>query len=360
MTGRRPDTIHVWDLATHVRNAIPDVITLPQHFKNHGYHTSGIGKLYHGNGPPAYDPPSWSVDPVLDTNREARLRYALPRNLAGTGLKREASEAADVPDNQYIDGMVTDAAVSSLKKLQKENRPFFLAVGFRKPHLPFNAPQKYWDLYQREDIPLPSTMAHPTDAPELATRSWRELEGYTDIPRDGKLTIDMVRRLRHGYYACISYIDTQIGQLLDTLDQLDLTQNTVIVLWGDHGFHIGEQGLWAKANNFELSTRVPLMIAVPNQKRAGAIADGFVEFVDVYPTLADICGLEAPAGVEGISLKPLIENPERPWKKAAFSQYPRKRTGHRHESHGEIMGYAIRTERYRYIEWARMGFAQHP
>lgn len=351
LTGRRPDTIRVWDLGTHFREAIPDVVTLPQHFKNNGYHTQSLGKIYHGSGKPSQDPPSWSVKSQYDFVRDPKLRYALPKNLLGKGLKRSAAEAADVADNVYIDGIVCEAAMRTLAELNVSKRPFFFAVGFRKPHLPFCAPQKYWDLYDRARIPLPANDRHPTDAPELATRSWKELEGYKDIPNDGKLTRQKVRQLRHGYYACVSYVDALVGRLLGKLVELNLVQNTVVVLWGDHGFHLGEQGLWAKANNYELSTRVPLIVSVPGESPAGTTTNALVEFVDVYPTLADICGLDAPKNVEGISLKPLLAQPDRPWKKAVFSQYPRARSGHRHRGHGDIMGYAVRTHRYRYVEW---------
>lgn len=351
MTGRRPDAIRVWDLSTHFREAMPEVVTLPQHFKNHGYHTQSFGKILHGNGKPSKDPPSWSVDPQYDIVRDPKVRYALPKNLQGKRLKRSAAEAADVPDSTYIDGIVCNAAVGELSKLGKSEQPFFLAVGFRKPHLPFCAPQKYWDLYDRALIPLPVSGTHPQDAPELATRSWNELEGYTDIPKNGQLSEDKVRELRHGYYACVSYVDAMVGRLLDELAKLRLAENTVIILWGDHGFHLGEQGLWTKANNYELSTRVPLIIAVPDQARAGAKTNGIVEFVDVYPTLADICGLGSPTGLEGISLKPLMAAPDRVWKRSALSQSPRAKSGSRHRSHGDIMGYAVRTDRFRYIEW---------
>lgn len=351
LTGRRPDTIKVWDLKTHFRDAIPNVVTLPQHFKNHGYHTQSLGKIFHGGGKPSKDPPSWSVEPRFDFVRDPKVRYALPSNLQGSGLKRAASESADVADNTYGDGITCDAALLTLAELKAKSQPFFLAVGFRKPHLPFCAPQKYWELYDREEIPLPACDQHPQNAPELATRSWRELEGYTDIPQDGQLSIDKARELRHGYYACVSYVDAQIGRLLDELTRLKLADNTVVVIWGDHGFHLGEQGLWTKANNYELSTRVPLIIAVPGQTDAGKRSNAIVELVDVYPTLADICGLDAVDGVEGISFNPLLANPDRAWKRAAYSQYPRARTGNRHRGHGEIMGYAVRTDRFRYIEW---------
>ena len=351
LTGKRPDTIRVWDLATHFRKAVPDSVTLPQHFRNHGYYTQSIGKVFHGSGKPSKDPPSWSVEPQYDHVRDPMVRYALPKNLQGRGLKRSASEAADVPDNTYIDGIVCDAAVAALTELRNGQQPFFLAVGFRKPHLPFCAPKKYWDLYDRTDIPLPASDSHPQAAPELAVRSWQELEGYTDIPDDGQVSPARMRELRHGYYACVSFVDAMVGRLLDELSRLKLRDNTVIVLWGDHGFHLGEQGLWTKANNFELSTRVPLIVSVPGQANAGTKTDALVELVDVYPTLADVCGLKPPAGTEGISLKPLLEQPQQAWKRAVFSQYPRALQGKRHRGHGDIMGYAVRTNGHRYVEW---------
>lgn len=351
MTGRRPDTTRVWDLRTHFRTALPDVVTLPQHFKNHGYHTQSIGKIYHGSGIAAKDPPSWSAAPRYDVVRDPKRRYALPKNLKGNRLKRAASEAADVADDAYVDGVVCDAALETLRRLAQQERPFLLAVGFRKPHLPFCAPQKYWDRYDRGALPPPAAPEHPEEAPELAVRSWMELEGYTDIPRDGAISQEKIRELRHGYYACVSYIDAQVGRLLDELARLELDENTVIVLWGDHGYHLGEQGLWTKANNYELSTRVPLIIAPPAKRCARRRTDALVELVDLYPTLADLCDLEPPEGVEGVSLRPLLSQPDRPWKRAVFSQYPRARESHRHRGRGDFMGYAVRTDRYRYVEW---------
>lgn len=281
----------------------------------------------------------------------ARMRYALPKNLQGSGLKRSAAESAAVEDGVYLDGIVCETAELAIEQLAAEEKPFFLAVGFRKPHLPFCAPKKYWDLYERDLIPLPAYAKHPQDAPELAVRSWKELEGYTDIPTDGQLTEAKVRELRHGYYACVSYVDALVGRLLRKLKQTQLAENTVVALWGDHGYHLGEQGLWTKANNYELSTRVPLIISVPEQKQVGEQSNALVELVDVYPTLAEVCGLKEPTGMEGISLRQLLDEPDRPWKNAAFSQYPRARNSHRHRGHGDIMGYAIRTQQYRYVEW---------
>ncbi len=349
LTGRRPDTIEVWDLSTHFRKAMPNVVTLPQAFKNAGYTTRSIGKILHGSGAPAEDPPSWSVDPVLDTNRDPELRYALAENLKGSGLKRNASESAPVEDDQYIDGLICNEAVSAIRNYGETGEPFFLAVGFKKPHLPFCAPKRYWDLYDREAIPGPASSNHPTGAPELAVRSWGELEGYRDIPADGVLTPEKVRELRHGYYACVSYIDAQVGRLLDQLGASDLANNTVICLWGDHGFHLGEQGLWTKANNYEWSTRVPLVFVDPGQ--APGHTDALVELIDVYPTLVELCGLPEAVAAEGQSLARLLKDPGLPWAESAMSQYPRAREGNRHRRHGEFMGYTIRTRDHRYVEW---------
>ncbi len=353
LSGMRPDTIEVWDLGTHFRDARPDLVSLPQHFKNNGYYTRSIGKILHGGGRPAKDPPSWSEDAIHDViSGDRRVRYALPQNLIGTKLKQAASEAADVLDGTFIDGIVCEAALGALDSLSANEQPFFLAVGFRKPHLPFVAPKKYWDLYDRDTIPSPASNRYPDGAPEYGTRSWHELEGYTDIPENtASMSTEQIQNLRHGYYACISYVDSLLGRLLDRLETLEIADNTVICLWGDHGFHLGEQGLWTKANNYELSARVPLMLSVPGQSNKGAVSNAFVELVDLYPTLAEVCGLDIPIGLEGVSMKALLESPNQPWKTAVFNQYPRMYKDARHSRHGEVMGYATRTDRYRYVEW---------
>ena len=187
------------------------------------------------------------------------------------------------------------------------------------------------------------------NSPDWATRSWRELEGYTDIPGDGEITEAKVRELRHGYYACVSYIDALVGRLLAELERLKLDNNTIVLLYGDHGFHLGEQGLWTKANNYEFSTRVPLIVTAPDQPSGSS--DAFVELVDVFPAVCKLAGLPVPSGLEGRSFVPLFTEPNRRWKTAAFSQYPRPLKGNRHSRHGDVMGYTIRTERYRFVEW---------
>ncbi|MEM7478927.1 MAG: sulfatase [Planctomycetota bacterium] len=356
LSGRRPDAIQVWDLKTHFREAHPELISLPQHFRNNGYFTQSIGKVFHGSGKPSKDPISWSKEPLFDYVRDPKLRYGTKHNLSGEGLKRDSYEAAAVSDDYYVDGKVCNAALAALKNCERENQPFFLAVGFRKPHLPFCAPTKYWELYEPLGLPSLGHSEHPSGAPEFATRSWLELEGYRDIPDSGPATENKVQLLRQGYYACVSYVDALVGKLLGQLGELDLANDTIVVLWSDHGFHLGEQGLWTKANNYELSTRVPLIISVPSQTKPELNSkfgrcDALVELVDVYPTLVDLCNLPPVDGLEGTSLLPLWSDPMQAWKPVVFHQYPRMMKGSRHKSHGEVMGYAVRSKSYRYVAW---------
>jgi arylsulfatase A-like enzyme len=231
--------------------------------------------------------------------------------------------------------------------MSKKKEPFFLAVGFVKPHLPFISPKKYWDLYDPAKIQLAPNPYRPKDAPDYAILPGGELRNYKDIP-DGHIPDDLARQLKHGYYAAISYLDAQVGKLLDELDRLDLRKNTVIVLWGDHGWKLGEHDAWCKHSNCENDTNTALLLSVPGMKHAGARTNGIVEFVDVYPTLADLAGLPLPSHLEGLSFKPLLDDPARSWKQAAFSQYPRP--GSKSGS-GQLMGYAMRTERYRFVVW---------
>lgn len=343
MTGRRPNTSKVWDLKTHFRNTIPDVVTLPQYFKNNGYYTQCIGKIYHDPAS-AQDSLSWSAPEIMAvTKREGK--YVLPANLQKKTSKAAATEQADVPDDAYIDGQVADQTLEMLRKIK--DKPFFLAVGFRRPHLPFSAPKKYWDLYDRKNIPLPVQRTIPSNIPAYAVHKNEELKGYSDIGPDTPFADSKQRELLHGYYAAISYTDAQIGKVLEELDRLDLARNTIIVLWSDHGFHLGEKGLWTKTTNYELDTRVPLIVAAPG-KGHGIRSDELVELVDLYPTLAELSGLTVPEGLEGTSFAPLLTRPDQSWKSAVFSQFPRP---WQYKGEPEIMGYAIRTDRYRYVEW---------
>lgn len=358
MTGRRPDTLKVWDLNTHFRKTTPDVITLPQHFKNNGYHTEAIGKIYHD--PATFrDAPSWSVPAQLDDTGAVRGKYAAPENLAiyqPNGKrgqeKAAATEAADVPDNAYIDGRVADLAIQRLHALAEQSKPFFLAVGIRRPHLPFSAPKRYWDLYDPAKLRTVPQPQPPRGAPALALHDSTELRGYTGIPEKSPLSPDQITTLRHGYYAATSYADAQIGRVLAALREQNLERNTIVVLWSDHGFHLGEHGLWTKTTNYEADTRVPFIVAYPNNPHAGAKTSALVELIDVYPTLADLCRLPLPPGLEGRSLRPWLESPAHPSSPAAFSQFARP---WQYRDKPEAMGYAVRTPTHRYIEWRRFG-----
>ncbi|HYH56587.1 MAG TPA: sulfatase [Anseongella sp.] len=344
MTGRRPNTTRVWDLSTHFRENLPDVVTLPQYFRQQGYHTQALGKIYHD---PAWaqDSLSWSAPEILAITG-ARGKYVLNSNLHRKGSRKAAAaESAAVEDDAYIDGKVADAAVKLLSEVK--GKPFFLAVGFRRPHLPFSAPGSYWDLYNRDSLPLPRFAQAPEGAPELALHDSEELRGYTDIPDAGALREEKIRELIHGYYASTSYVDAQIGKLLRELERLGLRENTIIVLWSDHGYHLGEHGLWTKTTNFELDARVPLIISAPGREEGGH-SEALVELVDLYPTLAELAGLPLPSGLEGSSMKPLLTDAGRPWKKAAFTQFPRP---WRYKKEPKVMGYSMRTNQYRYTEW---------
>ncbi len=346
LTGRRPDATKVWDLRTHFRAALPDVVTLPQHFKQHGYDARNVGKIYH-DPKNAQDPISWSAPEIMAVTDEAGPKYVRTENEPTNGSwKAAATECVDVPDNAYVDGKVADEAIELIGELK--DTTFFLAVGFRRPHLPFTAPKRYWDLYQPDEIPGPSRDHAPENAPAIALHNSVELRGYTDIPDVGPLSPQKIRELRHGYYASVSYIDHQIGRLLDELERRDLLSNTIVVLWSDHGYHLGELDLWSKTTNFETDTRVPLIIASPRFSQQGVHSDALVELVDLYPTLADLAGLPIPGGLEGSSMAPLIANPGRTWKKATFSQFPRPWM---YQGKPEVMGYSVRTAEYRYTEW---------
>ena len=355
LTGMRPDTTQVWDLETHFRVALPDVVTLPQNFKNNGYFVQGMGKIFHGNFD---DESSWSVP----LQRPHAPTYALPGNRALQQRRIEdeeqgrkdrfnepnsrgpAFEGADVPDDLFRDGKVAELAVTALRELSEKQEPFFLAVGFYKPHLPFVSPKKYWDLYDPATIQLATNSYRPRGAPGYAIRRGPgELRSFDGVPA-GVVSDDLARQLRHGYYAAVSYIDAQVGKVLNELDRSGMRDNTIVILWSDHGWKLGEHNAWAKQTNCENDTQAPMILYVPGMKHAGEHTNALVEFVDVYPTLSELAGLPLPDHLEGTSFKPLLDDPDRPWKSAVFSQYPRRQ-------HGGLMGYTMRTDRYRFTVW---------
>jgi len=378
LTGLRPDSTRVYDLDTHFRNTVPDVVTLPQHLKAHGYFAQGMSKIYHGG---LDDPASWSIpwvgggkspQPALprlngyytaenialleaDEKGAARKRQELRQQLGRPLKHSEASrfqvrgpayEAPDIPDEQTHDGATALLAVETLRGLQAKGEPFFLAVGFLKPHLPFIAPKRWWDLYDPAAIALAPNPFAPEGAPPWALANSGELRSYRGIPKGREpVPEETARSLKHGYLACVSFLDAQVGRVLTALDQLGLAGNTVVILWGDHGWKLGEHGEWCKHTNYENDTRAPLLLRVPGQAHPGQRCDRLVEFVDVYPTLCDLCGVPLPGHLEGTSFAPLLSEPGRPWKRAVCSQYPRNHQGK------ALMGYALRDERYRFVEW---------
>lgn len=412
MTGARPETINVIENFTYFRDANPDIITLPQHFKNNGYEVTHTGKIYHKPG--FADPDhSWSRTPAYDKmtieksetpggfalkeNQEmfrknmadmiAKYGENAPRNGLGKG---PAYENADVPDTFYEDGYNAELAIVTLKDMLEKNpdKPFFLGVGMKKPHLDWLAPKKYWDMYDREDIKLTTQTAGPENGAAMGLHPSFELRARYGIPKKGPIQDEMAITLKHAYLASVSYIDAQIGKVIDALDEAGVRDNTIIILWGDHGWHLGEMGIWGKATNYEISTRVPLMIWTPDMPKdsKGKKSGALVELVDMYPTLCELAGLELPKHLEGQSFEPLLKDPNRIWKTAAFSQFPdpalrewaanplskgmretyfgpliqevegkikaqQKDKWDRDLFENDLMGYAMRTDRYRLIVW---------
>jgi arylsulfatase A-like enzyme/dienelactone hydrolase len=377
LTGLRPDSTRVWDLKTKIREMTPEVVTLSQHFKLHGYESVGTGKIFDFRSVEGHeqdDPASWSRPYVVfPKNPDAefgcvnpafvqKVRALRDQGINGHGELVKALGGTppieidqDVPDSTYEDGAIAETGIALLQELSASDTPFFLAVGFKKPHLPFVAPKKYADLYEPKQFALASVKTRPEGSPEYHWQPGWELRNgaYCDVPLlddPAPVPDDMQLRLIHGYYACVSYVDAQIGRLLDALEQSGKADNTLIVLWGDHGFHLGDHGMWCKHTNYEQSTRVPLIFVDPRLP-GGQTNKSPVEFVDIYPTLCDLSGLPIPKPLEGISLSPILKDSNSSVKPVAISQFPR------FVSDGvEAMGYAYRDERFRYIEWIQKDY----
>jgi arylsulfatase A-like enzyme len=353
LSGCRPDTTGIFANNKFLRPSMPDIVTLPQHFKQHGWHSYSIGKVFHhSEREPGDDPQSWS-EPAWYHGTPYRSWLApeseefikklkkLPKKQQPKLFRGPPYEAADAAEDLYPDGQTAAKAIETLQRLKDE--PFFLGVGFVKPHLPFNCPRKYWDLYPAESVKVPAPRP-PRDVPEPALHDWYELRTYGGIPATGGIDEATQLALNRGYRACVTFVDGQIGRVLDELDRLGLRERTIVVLWGDHGYHLGENGIYTKMTNFELATRVPLVVSAPGQTSAGKRTQAIVELVDLYPTLAELCGLPLPEHLEGTSFAPVLADPSRAWKPAAFSQYLRR-------GKEGIMGRSIRTDRWRYTEW---------
>ena len=388
MTGKRPDYTKVWDLKTKMRDVNPDIISIPQYFASQGYQSAGIGKIYdprcvdNDNDKPSWSVPYYDVEKSYYYNSQKPAMYFYQNPVTCSKIKQYTDEATalgkkgyeltqyvsekikpsveceDLPDNAYNDGAEVIKANEIMAKLAKESKPFFYAVGFAKPHLPFAVPKKYWDLYNRDEMPLAKFQKHAENSPNSAYHKSEELKSFsdilalvefTDVKMNGiQLPINKQKELVHGYYAAVSYADAQIGKLMHTLDSLGLTKNTIVVLWGDHGWHLGDHDLWCKHSNFENATRSPLIITAPGIK-AGKTAST-TEFVDVFPTLCELAGLEIPETLDGKSIVSLMKDNSKIVKDYSVSQYPRG---------NKLMGYSIRTKRYRMTYWIKNGFKSY-
>jgi arylsulfatase A-like enzyme len=357
LTGLRPDSTKVYDLQTHFRKHLPSVVTLPQHFKQNGYHVEAMGKLYHGglDDAASWSVPLWNARGNANRSRNTQGNRATAAQPTPEELERRAREqqarrraskrgpawqAPDVADNELADGAMAEHAVERLKDLATKDQPFFLAVGFYKPHLPFIAPKRYFDLYNPSEIKLADNPYHPKGSNQYTLTGSGELRGYEGMPKQGPVSDDDARQLKHAYDACVSYLDANVGRVLDELDRLKLRDNTIVVLWGDHGWKLGEHGEWCKHSNVENDTNVVMLIDAPNMKD-GQRSDSLAEFVDFYPTLCELTGLSRPEHLEGASLVPVLKDAKARVKTAAISQYPR----------GNVMGYSLRTDRYRLTRW---------
>ncbi|MCL7764661.1 sulfatase [Polaribacter sp. Z014] len=347
LTGARPETINVIDLFQDFRANRPGIVTLPQHFKENGYETVYLGKVFHGQY--TDDEMSWSRKPIkVKVNANVPKTsggYALPESQLmylknkialdakyGEKMIREnwlakgpVTENADVPDETYEDGYNTLSAIATLKDLvKKDDKPWFLALGFKKPHLDFIAPKKYWDMYNEADIPIATQVTPPKDGAAMGLSESLEVRVSADMPKTGDFSIPLQKKLRHGYYACISYVDAQVGKMIQALKDSGEYENTIIVFWSDHGFNLGEMGYWGKATNYEIATRVPFIISAPGvtDKTKGQKANALVELIDLYPTLCDLAGLSIPSNLEGKSLVPILKRPSSKSQKPAFSLFP--------------------------------------
>ncbi len=337
LTGARPTRTRFVTFKTLSDDDLPGALTLPQHFRQNGYTTVALGKVFH-HGHDAAER-SWTRGPWQPEKSHSWRDYQLEENIRRDqdyATRGAPYECAEGPDDMYADGKIADAAVAELHKLKESGEPFFLAAGFKKPHLPFNAPKKYWDYYPENRIELAANPFKPENAPDQAMHNWGELRAYFDVPREGDLSEEMARTLIHGYYAATSYVDAQIGRVLTALEETGLAENTVVVVWGDHGWQLGEHGLWCKHCNFDTSLHAPLILRTPDGVR-DRVCESVVEFVDIYPTLADLAGLPLPEHLDGVSLEPLASDPSGSVKDAAFGRY--------HD------GDSVFTGRHLYTEW---------
>lgn len=338
MSGIRPSRNRFVNYLAWAEKDARGITTLNTHFKNHGYYTISNGKVFHHpeDNTEGWSEPAWRPKDVPWYRRPENHQLHQQRQKQGRRKRGPAWESADVPDNAYADGVLADRAIADLRRLKSKDLPFFLAVGFFKPHLPFVAPKKYWDMYENDDIQLPDNYHVPKDAPKESIHSFGELRAYAGIPARGPVSDETALNLIHGYYACVSYTDAQVGKLLDELDRLDLADNTIVVLWGDHGWNLGEHTLWCKHCCFETSMHAPLIVKAPAIE-GGKKTSGLTEFIDIYPSLCELAGLPLPDHFQGRSFVPLMKKPDQNWKAAAIGRFRN--------------GDTIRTDQFRFTEY---------
>lgn len=367
MLGSHSTSTGLYGLSNQMRQTLPDAVTLPQYFAKHGgYRTESLGKVFHiGHGNKG-DPTSFSIPHFADKV----IEYLDPASTNGGKLTREealfgnkmldriktlprgaAFESPLAGDEDYADGRVARETVNRLRaakaRREKEGTPFFIAVGFARPHLPFSVPKKYWDLFDPAELPMLDNEEVPRDAPQVAIKRGGEIIAYKPVPVSGDIDDALKRKLIHGYYASTSFVDAQIGKVLNALDQLDLADDTIVVLWGDHGFHLGDHGFWTKHTNYEQANRIPLLIRAPGVTEANSSTRQLAESVDIYPTLAELAGLPVPNGpqpMDGVSLVPVLKNSKTRVRDHVFHVFPKRK-----------LGRAIRTQRYRLVEWRKLG-----
>jgi len=374
MLGSHSSSTGLYGLGSDLRAAIPDAVTMPQHFAKHGYRTESLGKVFHiGHGNEG-DPASFMVPHF----KEKVIEYVDPASTPGGQMTREeamftnakltnpalgdynelprgaAYESPDVDDEAYADGRVAQETLARLRaaktRREKEGTPFFITAGFARPHLPFSAPKKYWDLYDAATLPMPDNEDLPADSPKVAHKRGGEIRNYFPVPDKNdpaEISDEVKRKLIHGYYASTSYVDAQIGKVIAGLEEMELAENTIIVLWGDHGFHLGDLGIWTKHTNYEQANRIPILIAAPGVTTPGSATGQLTETVDLFPTLAELAGLPAPTGpqpIDGVSLVPVLRDPAARVRDHAYHIFPKA-----------TLGRAIRTERYRLVEWKKPG-----
>ena len=367
-TGMRPDYTGVLDLRTLMRDVNPDIVTIPEYFKKNGYITAGLGKLMHGAK--GNDPQSWTIPYRENEELEYADGYKYPANGRYQSSQAQelfqkakldrlnwketndlfksegafpSTEFMDIPDDAYTDGAIASEGIALLEEFSSKDQPFFLALGFMKPHLPFVAPEKYYALYDRSDFRIHPFQQEAANSPDCAYTTWGEFRGYLDIPSTGPPEKSKQLELIHGYYACISYVDEQIGRVYRKLAELGMAENTLIIIWGDHGWHLGDHGLWCKHTNFEHATKAPLIILDPRLESV-PVSSAMTEFVDIFPTLCELAGVKVQESLHGSSLVPLLKNPGSTVKDYAISQYPRE----------GMMGYSLRDQRYRLTWWIKI------